>query len=348
MTNIKTFNSKETIQQQASEWISRIDRGLRADEHKAFKNWVNSSESHRQILFDMAQTWDDMSALNELKDLMPLNKLAAGPQKPYRSPRLALAASVAFVMFSVLSFLMFKPSQLNGNDALAHQLMTHVGEQKPVTLDDGSVVYLNTNSELSVHFTEQTRHITLIRGEALFEVAHDTARPFIVSAAGNTVTAVGTAFNMQLLDEQRFELLVTEGKVLLKNEMTSHADASDEVLDPLATQHGGLLLVAGQKALVAENSAQEHDLSIEQIQNELAWRQGIVVFHGEPLVKALNEISRYMPVNFNFDNEKLKEKRVAGYFKAGDLDGLLAALNNNFNIQYKKVNDNTILLFSDI
>jgi transmembrane sensor len=73
-----------------------------------------------------------------------------------------------------------------------------------------------------------------------------------------------------------------------------------------------------------------------------------VVFEGEPLESALTEISRYVAVHFNYDDEKLKEQRVAGYFKAGDLDGLLAALNNNFNIQYRKVDDNTILLFSAI
>jgi transmembrane sensor len=348
MTNIKTFNSKESIQQQASVWISRIDRGLTPDEAQQLKLWANNRESHRLILFDMAQTWDDMSALNELKGLMPLNKLDTATQKNNRSVHLALAASVAFMMFSVMSWLMFSPNQISDNNLLISQIVTNVGEQKPVTLQDGSVVYLNTNSELRVNFSSRTRQIDLVRGEALFEVAHDKERPFIVSAAGNTVTAVGTAFNVQLIDDQHFELLVTEGKVLLKNTAENHSVDLPVGQNPLDPENGGTLLIAGQKALVAQDSAQSDSLSIEQIQNELAWRQGVVVFEGEPLESALTEISRYVAVHFNYDDEKLKEQRVAGYFKAGDLDGLLAALNNNFNIQYRKVDDNTIVLFSAI
>jgi transmembrane sensor len=344
MTNIRAFNSKESIQQQASVWISRIDRGLSPDETQQLELWANISESHRQILFDMAQTWDDMSALNELKGLMPLNKLDTVTQKNKRSVHLALAASVAFMLFSVMSWLIFSPNQVNDNDIMVSQLVTSIGEQKPVTLQDGSVVYLNTNSELKVNFSSRTRQIDLVRGEALFEVAHDKERPFIVSAAGNTVTAVGTAFNMQLIDDKHFELLVTEGKVLLKNMQEKQSIEQY----PLDDQHGGTLLTAGQKALVARDSAQSANLSIEQIQNELAWRQGVVVFDREPLINALTEISRYVAVHFDFEDEKLKEKRVAGYFKAGDLDGLLAALSNNFDIRYKKVDDNTILLFSAI
>tara|TARA_R110002167_G_scaffold51083_9_gene148158 strand:- start:2688 stop:3734 length:1047 start_codon:yes stop_codon:yes gene_type:complete len=348
MTNIKAFNSKESIQQQASVWISRIDRGLSPDETQQLALWANNSESHRQILFDLAQTWDDMSALNELKGLMPLNKLATTTQKNKRSVHLALAASVAFMLFSVMSWLMFNSNQVGENDIMISQLVTSVGEQKPVTLQDGSVVYLNTNSELRVNFSSRTRQINLLRGEALFEVAHDKERPFIVSAAGNTVTAVGTAFNVQLIDDEHFELLVTEGKVLLQNMQENQTIEQPIGQNPLDAKQGGTLLTAGQKALVAQDSAQSATLSIEQIQNELAWRQGVVVFDGEPLINALTEISRYVAVHFDFDDEKLKEQRVAGYFKAGDLDGLLAALSNNFNIRYKKVDDNTILLFSAI
>ncbi|KXI30410.1 FecR family protein [Paraglaciecola hydrolytica] len=346
MTNIKAFNRKEDIQLQACEWISRIDRGLSPDEQHTLQNWTTISESHRQILFEMAQTWDDLSVLNELNGLMPLERIDG--QARYTQPHKILwplAASIGFLMVSVLTWLVFNPSQIHSTEQLITRLSTEVGEQKPVMLTDGSVVYLNTNSELQIDFSASRRTIQLIKGEAHFEVAHDENRPFVVATAHNTVTAVGTAFNVQLLDNQRFELLVTEGTVLVQNAQQLRIDETSNTPNK-ALQGTGTLLSAGQKAMVAAEDPQAVSLSLEQMQNELAWRQGIVVFNGEPLAEAMIEISRYMPVHFELADEQVKQQRVAGFFKAGDIDGLLAALQNNFNIRYRKLDEYTIQLLS--
>ena len=344
MTNIKTFNRKEDIQLQACEWISRIDRKLSSDEQQALQNWANISESHRQILFEMAQTWDDLSVLNELSGLMPLDRID-GQNRHTRTHKILwpMVASIGFFMISALSWLMLNQESNTQTEHLTSLLTTAIGEHKPVTLTDGSVIYLNTNSSVQVDFSATRRNIQLLKGEAHFEVAHDENRPFVVSAADNTVTAVGTAFNVQLLSSAGFELLVTEGKVLIKN---SQQSTTAPTSNTPALQGEGSLLHAGQKALVLADSTRTQDLSIEQMQNDLAWRQGIVVFSGEPLGEALSEISRYIPVQFELSDEGIKQQRMAGFFKAGDIDGLLAALKNNFNIQYQKMDNQKILLFS--
>ena len=95
---------------------------------------------------------------------------------------------------------------------------TSVGEQKVLSLADGSVIHLNTDSLVLVDFSDSRRDIHLLRGEAHFEVAHDEKRPFIVKVDNNTVTAVGTAFNVQITSANHLELLVTDGKILLQNE----------------------------------------------------------------------------------------------------------------------------------
>jgi transmembrane sensor len=89
-------------------------------------------------------------------------------------------------------------------------------------------------------------------------------------------------------------------------------------------------------------------LSNEQVQSDLAWQQGMLVFHGEPLSEALKEISRYTSINFTLADDQVKQRRVAGYFKAGDIQGLLFALKNNFNITYSKRDDQTIVLSSGV
>jgi transmembrane sensor len=348
MTNITAFISKEDIQLQASEWISRIDRSLSAAEQQDFQNWANISESHRQILFDMAQIWDDLSVLNELSGLIPLERID-GQARHTKTHKVLwpMAASIGFLMISVLSWLVLNQNPNINSEHLVTKITTAVGEQKPMTLPDGSVVYLNTNSELQIDFTDARRNILLIKGEAHFEVAHDKSRPFVVTAAYNTVTAIGTAFNVQLINAQRFELLVTEGKVLVKNDQQLIDDeTSSDNSSPL--DGAGTLLIAGQKAMVAADSSEAVSLSVEQMQNDLAWRQGIVVFDGEPLAEALIEISRYMPVHFEFADDKVRKQRMAGFFKAGDIDGLLAALKNNFNILYQRIDEQTIRLSSSI
>lgn len=346
MTNIKAFKSKEELQQQASVWISRIDRGLSHTEQQELHNWANLSESHRQILLEMAQTWDDLSVLNELSGLMPVERIEKQSSRFKRHKVLwSMAASIGFLMVSVLSWVMLSQSPNHNTNQLMTKLTTVVGEQKPVTLSDGSVIYLNTNSEVQIDYSGNVRRLALIKGEAHFDVAHDVNRPFVVTAGVNTVTAVGTAFNVQLVNNERFELLVTEGKVLVKNAQQSEIQPSSN--DNLTALEGkGTLLRAGQKAMIQQQSAQTVSLTLEQIQNDLAWRQGIVVFHGEPLVEALTEVSRYMPVHFELADEKVKQVRVAGFFKAGDIDGLLAALQNNFQISHLKVDSQTIRLSS--
>ena len=80
------------------------------------------------------------------------------------------------------------------------------------------------------------------------------------------------------------------------------------------------------------------------MEQDLAWQQGMIVFRGEPLEDVLQEIERYTAVDFEIEGEALKQKRVAGYFKVGDISGLLFALKNSFNIEHKRVDTMTIML----
>lgn len=348
MTNVQTFSSKQDIQQQACEWISRFDRGLSDNEDKAFSDWVNISNTHRQCLFDVAQSWDEFSVLNELSTLFPLRDNHIQHTNVWFSRKtIGMAASIGFVVISCLTWFMNTQVLSSGADssALVFNAQTSIGEQRVISLADGSVIHLNTDSVVSVDFSDTRRNINLLRGEAHFEVAHDEARPFIVKAADNTITAVGTAFNVQINSPHQFELLVTDGKVLVKNK-TDGLPISPDVEPSYALDGIGQLMIAGQKAVISQESIQPLTLTSEQVQSDLAWQQGMLVFHGEPLAIALQEISRYTSINFTLADEQVKQIRVAGYFKAGDIQGLLFALENNFNIVYSKRADQSIILSS--
>ena len=350
MNNVQEFSSKQDIQQQACEWISRFDRGLSEIEESGFSDWVNISKTHRQCLFDVAQTWDELSVLNELNTLFPLRANKVRKNHIFANRKnFGIAASLAIVFVSCLVWLVNSQllSSITDPSLLVMNAETSVGEQRVLSLTDGSFIHLNTDSSVLVDFSDSRRDVYLLRGEAHFDVAHDEMRPFIVKAGNNTVTAVGTSFNVQITSDKNIELLVTDGKVLVKNKYdnnhTSTIAESSHPLDGL-----GALMIAGQKAVISQQSIQQSKLTSEQVQSDLAWQQGMLVFHGEPLAEALKEISRYTSINFTLADEQVKQRRVAGYFKAGDIQGLLFALKNNFNIIYSKRDNQTIVLSSGV
>jgi transmembrane sensor len=226
MSNIQEFSSKQDIQQQACEWISRFDRGLSETEEQAFSDWVNISKTHRHYLFDVAQTWDDLSVLNELSALFPLRDNHNRQTNTFsKRTNLGIAASLAFVMVSCFAWLVNYQFMTTINDPslLVLNAQTNVGEQRVLSLADGSVIHLNTDTLVSIDFSDTHRDVHLLRGEAHFDVAHDEKRPFIVKAGDNTVTAVGTAFNVQITHPHQLELLVTDGKVLVKNQQENNS-----------------------------------------------------------------------------------------------------------------------------
>jgi transmembrane sensor len=226
MNNVQVFSSKQDIQQQACEWISRFDRGLSEAEKLAFADWVNISQTHRQYLFEFAQTWDELSVLNELNTLFPLRDSHHRQTNTFsKRTNVGIAASLAFVLISCFAWLVNIQymSSMEEPSLLVREAETNVGEHRELSLADGSVIHLNTDSQVSIDFSDTHRDIHLIRGEAHFEVAHDEQRPFIVTAGDNTVTAIGTAFNVQITNPNELELLVTEGKVLVKNQQENNS-----------------------------------------------------------------------------------------------------------------------------
>jgi transmembrane sensor len=353
MNNIRQFSSKEDIQEQACLWISRLDRELSEDEKKQLDAWLAESPNHRKALMEAASLWDDMSVLNELSGLFPRHQNKTETRAHNRNNRregivtqARMSVAAAFLVMAIAVGVVIDRVWLEEPNVVAHmseKIETGIGEQRNLVLSDGSTLLLNTNSRVTVDFSDEVRNIVLLKGEAHFEVAHDTTRPFTVTAGNNTVTAVGTAFNMQYVDDNAFELVVTDGKVLVKDRFS--AFSSNQSLFSKAPVEGeGLLMFAGEKATVKGDVDARESLSQNDIDDDLAWQQGMIVFKGERLEAVLAEIGRYTQVHFQISDESLKSRRVAGYFKVGDIDGLLAALKNSFNIEYEKVSDTSIQL----
>ncbi|ALO34701.1 hypothetical protein CMT41_08220 [Colwellia sp. MT41] len=354
----KQKNNDNNIQELACLWISRMDRGLTAVEQQQLVVWCNQNSQHHSTLLEMASFWDDLSVLHELSALFPLAQ-AKVAGKRHSLATIALVASFALVSLISIntlvneSFLPFLPSLNEQSLSQIQTLKTKIGEQKSFTLQDGSLIQLNTNSHIEVAYNAEQRLVTLVKGEARFDVTKDNNRPFTVIVGATSFTALGTVFNVQWHNNQAMELVVTEGKVLITQATTSVNDLKETLKQANTSfapeQLAATLVVSGEKALIAEHATSTsttpiEKVSLDQIHRDLAWQQGMLIFEGEPLSMALAEISRYTTSSFEIVDSELAEIKVAGYFKADDIDGLLSSLQSNFGINFSKKPDGTILL----
>lgn len=344
MNNIIEFPNRDAIYDQASLWIARMDRELSAAEQQELAQWLAASDQHRSVLFEMATLWDKMDSLARLADLFQ-----APAAKPAHKPRFYGAIAASFALLALVVGWNLSPQAQQQLMALlpAHEQVvdgvyeTAVGEHSNVNLPDGSQLVLNTNSRVTVKYSDSHRLFLLERGEINIDVAHDKNRPLSVMAGNKVVQAVGTAFNVRIHNDNEVALLVTDGKVLVAKKTVQQT--IDKIVGErlpataMAVSKGEQVVLGSQQEAIAK-------VDDNDIVAALSWRQGNLVFRGETLEQALIEINRYTSVKFEVVDEKIKQERIAGLFKAGDVDGLLAALEQNFNIHNERIGDNKIRL----
>lgn len=339
--------NQRRAREEASLWIARLDRGLTAEEQRALDEWLAADSSHPAALVDLAALWDRTDVLGELAKLFPLEQQALA--KP-RAMRFALGAcAAALVGVAVVVGLRFftvagespAPTLVAAQPSTPpaatqqHVYDTAVGEQSTVRLSDGSTVTLNTNSSIEVRYDDAQRAVLLLRGEVYFEVAHDTARPFRVLAGDRMLEAVGTAFNVRLDPGDDVRMTVTQGRVRVAPRVP---EASPQPSVPPTIVDAGNLAVMREGPIVVQH------LEATAIDAQLSWQHGMLVFDGQPLEAVLLEIGRYTTVVFTPD-DSIRNVQVGGYFRAGDIDGLLVALREGFDIDSRRTADGRIALF---
>lgn len=352
MSNILNFPGSSRSQEEAGFWLARLDGDPLSDEEvRAFHDWLTTDSDHRNALIELAGLWDDMDILSELSDLFPLApKSVPDTGRAARfltSPALAVFAA-AVVVLAVALVVMHMPALDFGHDQTTARkeviYQTAVGEQKDVSLPDGSTMKLNTDSQVSVSFSSRQRNLHLIKGEAMFKVAHDRSRPFIVHAGGGVVRAVGTAFSVHLMGPD-VEVTVTEGRV----EIASAVD--DEGAVDLGKDDFGKYLTtldAGQTAEYGQHAIHSvRTIAPELITRKMSWQHGTLVFKGETLEEVVREISRYTDTRLIISDPAIRNIRIGGYFKTGEVDALLTVLKDNFSIRARKVKSNLIYLTED-
>jgi transmembrane sensor len=221
----------------------------------------------------------------------------------------ALAASIAIAAVTVRLAVDFKDS------AVPPVVYTTTPEaRRDITLADGTVVYLDVASEISVRITATERQIALVEGRALFEVAHDAMRPFVVSAADSRTTALGTRFQVQR-DGQNVTVTLAEGKVAVTGR--SESSPWQETLVP-----GEQITVGAEDSTAQSGTPRKRAVDAGM---STSWTRGRLVFHGTPLDEALAEVNRYSDRKVRLGDPDLAGLTVAGNFIAGDSEAVVTA-----------------------
>ena len=218
---------------------------------------------------------------------------------------------------------------------------TALGERSRLDLADGSVALLNTQGRLRVRYTPHERSLFLDGGEIHVEVAHDANRPFTVYVGSRIVQAVGTAFSIKLESPSTIEVVVTDGRVKVGDRLPLGTEP-DNVSVNLPAH--AMIVSQGERVLLGVGNEEIEKLGPDDIDDRLSWRYGNIVFRGDSLYRAVVEISRYSPVEFLFGSEDLKKLRVAGMYRVGDVDGFLASIDANLQIEHERLEGNQILL----
>lgn len=342
MNRIIPFKSVNTHHDEACAWLVKLDSESGPAIHEEFLLWLEADQKNAEAFARVASLWDQMDVLDALSEIFPLESYTTIRKHPTRGRRLLFAAvGIVCAIFIGVYFEIVSGYQTK-------TYITAIGGRETVALPDGSEVILNTNSVMRVSYSMNERSVYLERGEGHFTVAKNRGRPFRVYVGNRIVEAVGTAFSVQRGGGSAIEVIVTEGLVNLKSIPDVIQTASGNPVPPLESIVQAV--AAGEYAAVSDESTNEEVKKIAMEQSEidakLAWRDGMLLFQGEPLDFVVREVSRYTETTIQAD-EAIKDVAVHGYFRAGDITGLLVTMRENFKVNSKNDGNGHILLTRD-
>jgi transmembrane sensor len=319
----------------AGDWLARRDSGQWTDEdQRRFEDWLNESPLHRVTYLRLEHVWERSERLKALGAgvprgvIPPANRWNLSPffeqreSAPTRRAHglRALAAGIVLAAGFAAAY-HFWPS--------GSSYSTPIGGLASVPMADGSNVTLNTNSEIRVSVTQKERRIDLEHGEAFFQVAHDEMRPFVVHAGDKRVIAVGTQFSVRR-EADDIRVVVTEGKVVVKTGAGDGPGSTESAAAGTIAQasDAGVLLQTQQLAAAEE---------------ALSWRHGVLVFRQMTLAEASAEFNRYNARKIVIEDPAVASLRVAGSFRANNVDAFVRLLERGYPLHVEERNDGFFL-----
>jgi transmembrane sensor len=326
------MSAEREVQPTAYDWMVQLHQGpLSTAQKAALSDWLLDSPAHVRALLELMLVDHDLRSLpisaEQVSEWVqavrstPEPLVLGSPDRPATGAppatarksriRWSLAAGVVVAVLGALGFSHWE----------AGRYSTGLGEQRVISLADGSVVSLNTESALKVDFSSSRRSITLQKGEAFFRVAHDPSRPFEVAAREATVKAVGTQFNVRMAARATV-VSVLDGTVEIRG--SAHDGGADP--DPSIAMR---VTKGEQSQIPVADDTRHADSLITRAADRAtlraaAWTQGRVDFDSTPLIEVIAEFQRYQIVSVKIDDRETRELKLTGSFDVHDPESALA------------------------
>lgn len=312
MNRDESSREEEERRTTAIRWWTRLDSGaLSPSESEEFVGWLTRDPVNKAAFDDVVRLWGDLESLRPH---------VSSPAAPPRPRRFKMIGASAFAVLALVSFVWFDDLSILWR-AHAH---TGTGEIRVVILEDGSHVQLNANSAIAVGYSDQQRRITLLEGEAWFEVRPDPVRPFSVAVANGMVTALGTSFDIAT-DNTRTEVTVAEHRVRISS--------------------GGpdVIVGEGQQSAFGPGLAVAPPYPVD-VDTATAWRRGKLIFEDKSLGEVIATLRQYHRGYLLIVDPAIRQRRVTGVFETADPLGAIRALERSLGLHVTYLTDFLVLL----
>jgi transmembrane sensor len=275
----------------------------------------------------------------------------------------ALAATAALAASLVLAAVWWLAGTKHSSESAHHVYATTIDGYQRVSLEDGSIVELNSSSEISVYFSPVERRVRLARGEAHFTVAKIFARPFLVEAGAIAVRAVGTAFNVRLGADD-IEVLVTEGRIAVASGHQAEvggrrSEVGGQPLPKADPRGRGLGMVytelgANERIVIPAVRARDAGVTVEPpaverlapevVREALGWQGPRLMFLDTPLADAIAQFNRRNPVQLELADAGLGTLPIGGSFRAENVEAFVRLLSSGGEIEVERPGATRIIL----
>jgi transmembrane sensor len=318
------------LAEEAAGWLIRLEEGAGPACKAEFAAWAARSPAHMEQFLLVTAASRELDGLDCERNIdverllrtlpaenaagvVPLRD-AAWPPRPAaagrRRWRIAAALAASLPVLAVAIWLLLPGAQ-------AQRFATALGEQRSIKLNDDSVVQMNTQSQVEVRLSDESREVRLIEGEALFAVARDPSRPFRVLANGAVIQAVGTQFNVYRKGVRTI-VAVVEGAVNVSTPS-----------DP------GRRLGAGDVASIGESGGVELSPA-RQALDQVVWRQRKLDFRGTRLDEVVEQFNRYNRARMRIEDPRIAQRQLNGVFNADEPRALLEFLAQDPAVRFEE------------
>jgi len=328
-----TSASTDSTLDEAAAWFARQrSSAWSAQDAAEFATWLNADSAHTAAWASYERMWGRLESVRDNPRVLAIREQARANAARYRGRRrrwrlsAAIAAGVVVAISSWWTLRYSSTSPTSSSltvfsssgvpSVFVRDASTQVGERSILVLADGSKVTLNTASAVHVDYTGQDRHVTLLRGEAFFDVAKDQSRPFIVFAGIRQVIALGTAFDVRLQDGG-VKVTLVEGRVRVVPNAGAIAAVAPEGAAPVILEPG--------YALLTSEGGTDRVQRLDTVR-ATTWTSGKLVFEDERLADVIAEMNRYSRERLKIADPALGERRVSGVFESNSGSAFAKAL----------------------